>query len=246
MEGHADRMSPSHHPCLFDNQLARATRVHRRRSVKVKEMPIQNRRWLVAVVCALAMLGRVGADEVVREFRVDAAASQVTVLVGRTGAFGFAGHDHEVAVPKVDGIIVLDSADATQSTITLRFDVTAMKVTGRGEPAADVPEVQRVMLSDRVLDAQRYPTITFTSRRIVIVKQAVDRLVLRVEGDLTLHGVTRPITVPVEVRLADDQLAATANATVRQTDFGIRPVTAGAGTVRVKDELELAFRIVAR
>jgi polyisoprenoid-binding protein YceI len=209
-------------------------------------MPIQHRRWLVAIVCALAMLRRVGADEAVREFRVDATASQVTVHVGRAGAFGFAGHDHEVAVPNLDGIIVLDSVDPTQSTITLRFDVTAMKVTGRGEPAADVPEVQRVMLSDRVLDAQRYPTIAFTSRRIVIVKQAVDRLVLRVEGDLTLRGVTRPITVPVEVRLAADQLAATANATVRQTDFGIRPVTAGAGTVRVKDELEVAFRIVAR
>jgi polyisoprenoid-binding protein YceI len=209
-------------------------------------MPIPNRQWLVAVVCGLAMLGRVGADEVVREFRVDAAASQVTVRVGRAGAFGFAGHDHEVAVPKVDGIILFDSADATHSTITLKFDVTAMKVTGRGEPAADVPEVQRVMLSDRVLDAQRYPTIAFTSRRIVIVTQAVDRLALRVDGDLTLHGVTRPITMPVEVRLTGDQLAATANATVRQTDFGIRPVTAGAGTVRVKDELEVAFRIVAR
>src|SRR5262245_53867748 len=114
-------------------------------------MPIHNRRWLVALACALAMLGRVGADEAVREFHVDAAASQVTVQVGRSGAFGFAGHNHEVAVPKVDGVIVLDSADATRSTMTLRFDVTAMKVSGRGEPAADVPEVQRVMLSDRVL-----------------------------------------------------------------------------------------------
>ena len=220
--------------------------VHRLRSVKVNEMPIQHRRWPVAIVCALAVLGRVGAAAAVREFRVDAAASQVTVHVGRAGAFGFAGHDHEVAVPNMDGTIVLDSADATRSTITLRFDVTAMKVTGRGEPAADVPEVQRVMLSDRVLDAQRYPTIAFTSRRIVIVKQAGDQLVLRVEGDLTLHGVTRPITVPVELRLAADQLTATANATVRQTDFGIRPVSAGAGTVKVKDELEIAFRIVAR
>src|SRR5262245_13373459 len=209
-------------------------------------MPILHRRWLVSIVCALAVLGRVGADAAVREYRVDRAASQVTVHVGRAGAFGFAGHDHEVAVLNIDGTIVLDSADVTQSTMTLKFDVTAMKVTGRGEPAADVPEVQRVMLSDRVLDAQRYPTIAFTSRRIVIVTQAVDRLMLRVEGDLTLHGVTRPITVPVEVRLTADQLTATANATVRQTDFGIRPVTAGAGTVKVKDELAIAFRIVAR
>jgi len=217
---------------------------HRRQSVK--KMPIQYRRCVVAIVCALTVLGRVGADAAVREFRVDRAASQVTVHVGRAGAFGFAGHDHEVAVPNVDGTIAFDSADATQSTITLKFDVTTMKVTGQGEPAADVPEVQRVMLSDRVLDAQRYPTIAFTSRRIVVVKQAVDQLALRVEGDLTLHGVTRPITVLVEVRLAADQLTATANATVRQTDFGIRPVTAGAGTVKVKDALEVAFRIVAR
>jgi len=209
-------------------------------------MPTQHRRWLVAIVCTLAMFRCVGADAAVREFRVDRAASQVTVHVGRAGAFGFAGHDHEVAVPNVEGTIAFDSADATQSNITLKFDVTTMKVTGQGEPAADVPEVQRVMLSDRVLDAQRYPTIAFTSRRIVVVKQAVDQLALRVEGDLTLHGVTRPITVPVEVRLAADQLTATANATVRQTDFGIRPVTAGAGTVKVKDALEVAFRIVAR
>jgi polyisoprenoid-binding protein YceI len=214
--------------------------------VKVKEMLIPNRRWLAATVCALTMLGRVGADEAVREFHVDRAASQVTVRVGRAGAFGFAGHDHEVAVPNIDGTIVFDSADATKSTITLRFDVAAMKVSGRGEPPADVPEVQRVMLSDRVLDAQRYPTIAFTSRRIVVVKQAVDRLTLRVEGELTIHGVTRPITVPVELSLAGDQLAATATANVRQTDFGIRPVTAGAGTVKVKDELAIAFRIVAR
>jgi polyisoprenoid-binding protein YceI len=63
---------------------------------------------------------------------------------------------------------------------------------------------------------------------------------------LTLRGKTRSVTVPVEVRLSADRLTANGRATVRQTDFGIRPVTALAGTVKVKDEVDIVFNIVAR
>jgi hypothetical protein len=52
--------------------------------------------------------------------------------------------------------------------------------------------------------------------------------------------------MPVEVRLSADRLTANGRATVRQTDFGIRPVTALAGTVKVKDEVDIVFSIVAR
>jgi polyisoprenoid-binding protein YceI len=102
------------------------------------------------------------------------------------------------------------------------------------------------MLSERVLDAQRFPTITFASRRVSVLERSADRLVLRIEGDLTLRGTTRPVALSVEVRMSPDRLTATGKTTVRQTDFGIRPVTAGAGTVRVKDEVELAYSVVAR
>jgi hypothetical protein len=101
------------------------------------------------------------------------------------------------------------------------------------------PEVQRVMLSERVLDVQRYPKITFTSRSISLVERAAERITLRVLGDLTLHGITRPVIVPVGVRLTPDGLSAEGTATLRQTDFGIQPVTAGAGTVKVKDEIQI-------
>jgi polyisoprenoid-binding protein YceI len=185
-------------------------------------------------------------SQATQEFRVDPAASTVTAHVRRGGLFGFAGHDHEVAVPNVQGRILLDPTEMTRSSVTLQFDATAMKVTGQGEPAADVPEVQRVMLSERVLDAQRFPTITFASRRVSVLERSADRLVLRIEGDLTLRGTTRPVALSVEVRMSPDRLTATGKTTVRQTDFGIRPVTAGAGTVRVKDEVELAYSVVAR
>jgi hypothetical protein len=54
------------------------------------------------------------------------------------------------------------------------------------------------------------------------------------------------LSAPVDITLTSNGLTATGRVTVRQTDFGIRPVTAGAGTVRVKDEVEIVFSIVGR
>ena len=181
-----------------------------------------------------------------QEFRIDSAASTVAVNVGRAGLFAFAGHDHEVIAPAMQGAVFLDSEDVSRSRLTLQFDATAMKVTGRGEPADDVAEVQRVMLSDRVLDVQRHPTITFESERISVRQRSSDQLRLQVDGKLTLRGATRAVSIPVDVRLTADRLAATGTTTLRQTAFGINPVTAVAGTVRVKDEVSVAFTIVGR
>ena len=170
----------------------------------------------------------------------------ILLNVGRSGLFGFAGHDHEVAVPAFAGNVMLDRADANRSSLSIQFDAAALTVTGKGEPPEDVPEVQRVMLSDRVLDVQRHPKITFVSRSISVVEGSTNRMMLRVSGQLTLRGVALPVTVPVEVQLSGDRLTATGKATVRQTLFGMRPVSAGAGTVKVKDAVEVIFTVVAR
>ena len=179
-------------------------------------------------------------------YQIDQTATSVLIQVGKGGLFSFAAHDHEVAAPALAGSIVLDQTDVTKSKASLEFNAAALKVTGKGEPAEDVPEVQAAMLSDRVLDVRQYPTITFRSTRVSLVNKAADRLTLNVAGDLTLHGTTRPVTTRVEVSLKDPSLTATGTARIRQTDFGMKPVTAGGGTVRVKDEVDVVLRVVAR
>jgi hypothetical protein len=52
--------------------------------------------------------------------------------------------------------------------------------------------------------------------------------------------VTKPITVAVKRNGG----AYVGRATLRQTDFGIKPVSAAGGTVKVKNELEIDFHIV--
>jgi polyisoprenoid-binding protein YceI len=188
---------------------------------------------------------RAGQGPAAAEFRIDPEASRIVVHVGRSGVFAFAGHDHEVSVPAFTGTIRLDRMDIIRSEISVRFDTTAMKVTGKGEPAEDVPEVQRVMRSERVLDVERHPEIRFVSRRLSITERSADTVKARIDGHLTLRGITKPIVVPVDVRLSADRITATGKAIVRQTLFGIHPVTAGAGTVKVKDEVEVVFTVVA-
>jgi len=200
-------------------------------------------RLLVAPLLAVSVAaGPTGAGQA-EMFRLDG-SSQVVIHVGKAGVFGFAGHDHEIAAP-VTGTVTVDRADLTRSRVALAFESGALKVTGRGEPAGDVPEVQRVMLSDRVLDADRYPRIAFTSRRVSSGGQAGRALKLSIEGDLELHGVTRPCLVTALVTLVEDTLTAEGKAEVKQSDFGIEPVTAAGGTVRVKDTVEVTFEIRA-
>lgn len=199
-------------------------------------------RWYVGLG-ALMTIALAAPDA--EQFRVDPASTSVTVEVGRSGLFAFAGHDHEVVAPGIQGTVTLDRAKLGASSVHLEFDAAALKVTGKGEPAEDVPEVQRVM-ENEVLEIQRHPTITFQSDRVSLLERAGDQLTLRVAGQLELHGVTRPVTVPVTVRLAAHSLAAEGRVAVRQTDFGIKPVSAGAGTVRVKDEVEVVFSVTAR
>jgi polyisoprenoid-binding protein YceI len=198
------------------------------------------------VLAALPMFVAPLASQARQELTIDPSATSIAIHVGKAGVFAFAGHTHEVIAPAVQGRITLDQSDPAASMVSIEFDAARLKVTGKGEPPEDVPEVQRVMLSERVLDVQRYPSIAFKSQRVVLVRQSGDRMELRLAGDLSLHGVSRPLNVPVTVVLGTDRLTVKGTTTLRQTDFGIQPVSAGAGTVRVKDEVEVVFSIVAR
>ena len=55
---------------------------------------------------------------------------------------------------------------------------------------------------------------------------------------LTLHGVTKPVSVDVT---QNDAYLGTVR--IKQTEFGIQPIKIGGGVVRVKDELEISFRV---
>jgi polyisoprenoid-binding protein YceI len=203
--------------------------------------------WNVSLGAALlAIGGQVAVGQKPMTLAVDAKESRVVIEVGKSGLFSVAGHAHEVVAPVVSGQVAVDPADWPRSSISLEFQSDALRVTGKGESAADVPTVQSVMLSDRVLDVAHFPAVTFRSRRVVVTPQGVSALNVVVDGDVTLHGTTRPLTVRAVATLESGRLTARGSFRLKQTDFGMVPVTAAGGTIKVQDEVDVQFTLVAR
>ncbi len=100
--------------------------------------------------------------------------------------------------------------------------------------AASLSKVQ-LNMQNEVLESSKYPEISFRSTHV----QSEGATAWRVNGSLTLHGVTRPVIVAVRL----EQGAYVGTASIKQTEFGIRPIKAGGGVVKVKNELEIRFKI---
>jgi polyisoprenoid-binding protein YceI len=178
-----------------------------------------------------------------RRYVLDPAQSRVEIHVGKTGLFGFAGHEHEVVAGAFRGSATFDPEQVAASMVDLTFDAAALRVTGQGEPAGDAPKVQAAMLGPECLDAARFPTIHFVSTGVADAGAAGDGArAFLLRGELTLHGVTRPLAVRIAVTETGDRLQATGRTTLRQTDFGITPISK-AGVVKVKDELTIVWRL---
>ena len=162
-----------------------------------------------------------------RERPVDLEQSTITVHVGKSGLFSAAGHEHTVSAPIAAGAV----NDSEGGRIWFRVDTAKMTVL----PEKDQEAVQTTMQRS-VLESAKFPEISFESTSI---RKIGDRR-WSVIGNLTLHGETRSITVDVH----SNGGAYLGASKIRQTQFGIHPVSAAGGTVKVKDELKIDFRMI--
>jgi len=193
---------------------------------------------------ALLLVAGHRADAADTTYAVAVARSSVVVHVGKAGIFSFAGHEHLVTAPGLRGEVRAAADDLSRSSVTLTFETAALRVEEKAEPAGDAAKVQEVMVGPRVLDATRFPTVIFRSKTVagrIVGSSTYD---LDVTGDLSLHGVTRSVSLPLRVEVGGDTLKATGHVALRQTEYGISPVTV-AGVVKVKDELTIDYVIVA-
>jgi polyisoprenoid-binding protein YceI len=201
---------------------------------------------LVLVLVPLLVLRAPAARAAPRVYTLVAAQSRLTVRVGKAGLFGFAGHEHEIVAGAFRGTATFDPERPAQSSVDLTFEAGALRVSGQGEPPEDVPQVQAAMVGPTCLDAGRFPTVRFVSKSVTVAGAAgPNGGELALHGELTLHGVTRPLTLHVHLDVGGQTLEATGTTTLQQTAFGITPISK-AGVVKVKDELTLSWRIRGR
>jgi polyisoprenoid-binding protein YceI len=176
----------------------------------------------VSLACALCVSAQ--------QHKIDAQKSTLTIHVGKTGVFSGLGHEHEVRAPIQSGTADTGSHPAVE----VHVDARALRVIDKDGSEKDRAEVQQTMLGPEVLDSEHHQEIVFKSTG---AEPAGDgRWTLR--GNLTLRGQTRPVTV--QVTLKDGRY--TGEATVKQTEFGIKPP--GKAGIRAKDEVKIVFDVL--
>lgn len=117
---------------------------------------------------------------------------------------------------KVSGCIYYDADDVSRSTVEAVIDVNSL--------STGVKKRDEHVLSSEMLDAAAYPTITFKSTSVLA--EAKGRA--RVQGDLTIHGVTKPVMLevrhfgPVKSPFGGEiTVGFSASTKVNREDFGV-------------------------
>src|SRR5450631_697593 len=173
---------------------------------------------LLTVLCAASAANAAETKALV----IDVAHSHMTVDVYKQGLFSFAADNHVIDAP-----IVAGSVDGATHSVQLTVDATKMKVLDPKLAANRREQVQSNMTGPNVLDVTKYPKIEFRSTKVTIDGQHWN-----VAGELTLHGQTHPIVIPV---VSSDATHFTGSVMVRQSSYGITPIRILGGTVTVKD-----------
>ena len=162
---------------------------------------------------------------------IDTARSTITIHVGKAGLLSAAGHEHWVNAPIASGSFRESGAPHVE------FKVESAKMAVRPDPKVDAKTQATIQkdMEEMTLETKQYPEISFQSSRVD--PSGEDRW--KVQGNLSLHGVTKPVSVAVNRSGG----AFTGHAVLKQTDFGIKPISIGGGMVKIKNEIEIDFQI---
>jgi polyisoprenoid-binding protein YceI len=159
--------------------------------------------------------------------------AKLTVHTKKGGAAAKAGHNLTIEVTDWSGSIEVGD-DPAATAVELTADAGSLVVLeGHGGIQAlgddDKSSIKQTIAEDILKDG----TISFHSSS---VEPSENGGPLRVHGDLELVGNTKPVIFDLETG-DDGRLSGTA--TIKQTDFGIKPYSALFGTLKVLDEVEI-------
>jgi polyisoprenoid-binding protein YceI len=184
------------------------------------------------------------ANTVAKMYSFSAAQSQITLTLIQEGLLRKIHPTHHVGVKSFRGRIQLP---ADESKASAELDAEAKSFVNIDQSMSDFERSGfHKVLHEDVLASERHPTIKFRSTSISNVQKSGDSRSFTLHGDLTLRGVTKRVSFPVKVTINGNQLRATGEENIRQTDFGITPYSGGLGTIKIGDQLKVSFVIVAQ
>lgn len=184
------------------------------------------RRLVLATLIAAASFSAQAADK----YDIDPTHTQVQFTYNHLGFSNITGRFDEVK-----GDFLFDAADPTKSSVSITIPVASI--------STGVDKLDEHLLKADFFDAAQFPTATFKSTGVTAAGEGK----LAVAGDLTIHGVTRPVVLDVTINGIGEhpmrKLPAAgfdARATIKRSDFGV-----GAYVPAVGDEVTLSITVEA-
>jgi polyisoprenoid-binding protein YceI len=99
---------------------------------------------------------------------------------------------------------------------------------------------------DEVLERAMYPVVEYNSSRVTATKTVENVFRLNVEGDVTLHGITRGVSLESQVVTGEESLRAQGSFSLMQSEFGLKIASIAGGSLKLRDELKFSYFVLGR
>ncbi|WP_170211753.1 YceI family protein [Rhodoferax bucti] len=185
-------------------------------------------------------------------WRIAPAESSLRILVYRGGTMARLGHNHVISSADMQGQLwrgpTLESSgfEITVPVNTLIVDDNVARTEEGDDFPLNVSEDAKAgtkanMLRPTLLDGERFPEISIRATRITGSATSPE-----VVASMRIKDQTREIRLPVTLSEAHGALAIQGSLEIRQSDFGITPLSLAMGALTVQDTVKIKFRLVAK
>ena len=185
-------------------------------------------RFALGLITSLFLV--VSASAQVETWQIDPAHSASQFAIRHMGLSTVRG-----AFTKTSGTVQYDPADVAKTAIEVTIDAASLNTR--------VDMRDNDLRSAKFFDVEKYPTITFKSKRA----EAAGKGKMKITGDLTIHGVTKEVVLdvdgpagPTKDPRGNSHMGALATTTISRKDFGVSALPAMIGDdVQITLDVEL-------
>jgi polyisoprenoid-binding protein YceI len=178
-----------------------------------------------------------------QRYQLDASQSKFIAHALARGLLWFKGHEHLVAVREFTGEVQMNLDSIGSSSLEITAKAGSMEETSSVFTEAQQKIINKE-LREIVLLPDQYPDIVFKSTNVTGKATGANQYDLKISGDLTLHGVTRPVTIPTKVTVTGNDFRAQGEFSISLDEFKVKATSAFHGLVRVRDKLKFTFDMV--
>jgi polyisoprenoid-binding protein YceI len=156
------------------------------------------------------------------------------VIVSEESAIGFVGSkvtgSHDGGFRVFEGEILVVGNDPLQSSVNVEIDVNSMWT--------DTEKLTEHLKSPDFFEVETYPTASFASTQVQQVEDGY-----RLVGNMTMHGITKSISIPAEIRIEEDRVTASSEFAIRRFEFEIE--YPGRPDDLIRDDVLINLNLVA-